>query len=162
MKKILGIVLVFSVCLASPAFSTPEELGGLKFKLGDDVNTVKSALQTDLNPEPMDKNPALPSPAFDPNKGKTILHLRSKGIWVFFNQAGKAETIRLDAPFANAVMGIKLGDNVEKITSTLGKPIKKPWSVFMSMQAYQYAPDDYQYVTFDVNDDGVQYVFFTK
>ncbi|MHB1238117.1 MAG: hypothetical protein ACYCY7_11220 [Gallionella sp.] len=165
MKKIIEIVLMVSVFLALPAlpaFSAEKELVGLKFKLDDDINTVKSALHTDMSPEPMPRNPLLPPTAYDVNKGKTVIHLRSKGIWVFFDPAGKAQTIRLDAPFADTVLGIKLGDNVDKITSTLGKPIKTPWTVFMTMQAYQYAPDDYEYVTFDVNDDGVQYIMITK
>lgn len=162
MKRTFEMLLVYAIFFASPAFSEQGEVAGLKFKLGDDINTVKTALHTELNPEPMERNAALPHNAFDINKGKTVLHLRSKGIWVFFNPAGKTETIRLDAPFANSVLGISLGDSVDKITSSLGKPIKKPFSAFMTMQAYQYAPDDYQYVTFYVNDDGVQYIFFTK
>jgi hypothetical protein len=164
MKIKLSAITVFALftLAASCAYALPSGIEALGFKVGDDVNTVKVALHTTTEPEPMERNPALPAMMADPNKGKTVLHLRTKGIWVFFSPAGKVDTIRLDAPFSGAVMGIKLGDAKSKITSTLGNPIKKPYPTFITMEAYQYVLDDTAYVTFGTNDDGVQYILVTK
>ena len=156
-----GIALLFALFAISTAFAQQTAVSGVGFKLGDDIQTVKAALKTSIDPEPMERSPAL-SAATDPNKGKTVLHLRTKGIWAFFSPAGKVETIRLDAPYSDAVLGIKLGDSLEKLTARLGAPIKKPWAAFVTMQAYQYVLDDSAYVNFDLNDDGVQYIFLTK
>jgi hypothetical protein len=94
----------------------------------------------------------------DINKGKTVLHLRTKGIWAFFNPNGTVEIILLGAPFFGDVHGIKLGDDAKKVTTRLGNPIKKPYPAFVTMSSYQYAIDDSAYVAFDLNDDGVQYL----
>ena len=100
------------------------------------------------------KTPLLPANVPDPNKGKTVLHLRTKGIWVFFNPTGKVDTIRLDAPFAGDVLGVKLGDTVKQVLKKLGNPIKKPSTAFITMKSYRYALDDSAYVNYDANDDG--------
>lgn len=157
-----AFALLTGLACAQSAMAQVSPLPDVGFKLGDDVAAVKTALKTTVDTEPMARNPALPPNALDINKGKTILHLRTKGVWAFFNPSGTVETIRLDAPFAGDVMGIKLGDDVKKLTSKLGNPIKKPYPAFLTMQAYQYALDDSAYVTFDVNDDGVQYIFITR
>jgi len=164
MKKLLATYLLSLTAITTPAcvYAQQSSLPGLPVKLGDEVQTVKASLNTPLDPEPMERSPALPPGAVDVNKGKSVLHLRSKGIWVFFSAAGKAEIIRLDAPFAGSVKGIKLGDSSQKLTSTLGQPVKKPWTVFVTMQAYQYVLDDTAYVNFSVNDDGVQSIFVTR
>jgi hypothetical protein len=162
-RKIVAVATL-SICFVfmQSANAQTSPLPELGFKLGDDVTAVKAALKTNIDPEPMQRNPALPPNVPDINKGKTVLHLRTKGIWAFFNPTGVVETIRLDAPFPGDVMGIKLGDDVKKLTSKLGNPIKKPNPAFLTMQSYQYVLDDAAYVTFDVNDDGVQYIFITK
>jgi len=137
-------------------------LPDLGFKLGDDLSTVKTALKTTAETEPMVRNAALPPGIPDPNKGRSVLHLRTKGVWAFFNAAGTVESIRIDAPFSGNVLGIKLGDDARKITSRLGNPIKKPYPAFFVMQGYQYALDDSAYATFDVNDDGVQVILISR
>jgi hypothetical protein len=134
----------------------------LGFKLGDDVTTVKAALKTKAEPEPMAKNPLLPANAPDINRGKTFLHLRTKGIWVFFTPTGTADIVRLDAPFAGDVLGVKLGDTAKQITEKLGNPIKKPDVAFMSMQSYLYTLDDSAYVNYIANDNGVQMIFIKQ
>lgn len=137
-------------------------LPGLGIKLGDDVPTVQAALNTKMDVEPESRNPALPSFVTDPNKGKSELHLRTRGVWVFFNPAGRTETIRLDAPYTGSVLGIKIGDSLEKITSTLGKPVKKPPLAPLGQQGLIYVLDDAAYVRFDVSDDGVQTIFVIR
>lgn len=156
-----GIAFLFSLLPAPAALAQQTVIEGVGFKLGDDVQTVKAALKTELDPEPMERNPALPPSAIDINKGKTVLHLRTRGIWAFFNPDGKVVTIRLDAPFRGDVKGIRLGDRLPKLTATLGQPLKKPWG-FGSAQTYQYALDDSAYSNFNLNDDGVQIIFITR
>lgn len=161
--RLAGCLLsLTAMSMMAGAYAQQSNVPGLPLKLGDEVQAVKAALNTSLDPEPIERSPLLPAGATDPNKGKSVLHLRTKGIWVFFNAAGKAETIRLDAPYAEAIKGIKIGDSTQKLTTTLGQPIKKPWSVFGTMQAYQYVLDDTAYVNFSVNDDGIQYVFVNR
>ncbi len=154
----LGLVIV----LNGTANAQMSPLPNLGFKLGDDIPSVQTALNTQMQVEPEVRNPALPSFVADPNKGKTDLHLRTRGIWVFFNPAGHVETIRLDAPYTGNVLGIKIGDSLSKITSTLGKPVKKPPLVMPGTQALIYVLDDAAYVRFDVNDDGVQTILIIR
>jgi len=137
-------------------------VANLGFKLGDNVAIVKAALGTNAEPESMPKNPRLPANVPNLSKGKTVLHLRTKGIWVFFNATGTVDTIRLDAPFAGDVLGVKLGDTTKQVIKKLGNPIKKPSTAFLTMQSYRYVIDDSAYVNYDTNDDGVQIIFITK
>ncbi len=156
------LALLAGMTVSSLAAAQITAVPSVGFKLGDDVTTVKAALKTNLDPEPMERNPALPATMVDINKGKTVLHLRTKGIWAFFNPSGTVEIIRLDAPFSGDVLGVKLGDDAKKVTTRLGNPIKKPYAAFVTMSSYQYAIDDSAYVAFDLNDDGVQYIFIRK
>ncbi len=161
MKKLSLVLATAFIFSTISAFALAADLP-FHLALGDVVATVQKKLDTKMEPEPMARNAALPATAFDINKGKTVLHLRTKGVWTFFDRDGKLETIRLDAPFDGDVKGIKVGDDEKKLTATLGKPITKPTSVFMTLQAYRYVLDDSAYVTFDLNDDGVQFIFITK
>lgn len=160
--KIQLLSIVAALLMPVSAWAQQNAVPDINFNLGDDIPTVKAALNTKVETEPMERNAALPAGARDINAGKTILHLRTRGIWVFFNPSGKAETIRLDAPYSKPVKGIKVGDPTSKITAINGQPNKKPYTTFITMQAYQYALDDSAYVTFDANDDGVQYIFITR
>jgi hypothetical protein len=153
-----AIIICIFLCGAVSAQQVKVE--GLNFKLGDDVNTVKTALHTNIDPEPMASSSI--NPNTDPNRGKTYIHLRSKGIWVFFNKKGILETIRFDAPYEASIAGVKLGDSEAKVRSVMGKPIKEPWA-FGPNRAFQYALDDTAYIRFDISDtDGVQAIFINK
>jgi hypothetical protein len=162
-RKILaGIVMLIGLLSAQSAIAQTTPVPGLGFRLGDDVAAVKAALRTDTNPEAMPKSPLLPSGMPDANRGKTVLHLRTKGIWAFFDSTGTVYTIRLDAPFAGNVLGVKIGDTAQQVTTKLGNPIKKPSTAFLTMQSYQYVIDDSAYVSYDANDDGVQIILITR
>jgi hypothetical protein len=92
-----------------------------------------------------------------------MLHLRTKGVWVFFDPAGLVDVIRLDPPFASDVKGVRLGDDAKAPTEKLGSPLSKantPGSV--GTRTYQYVIDDTAYLKFDVSSDGVQRISVTK
>ena len=162
--SMIATALIFGVAILFPVSGCAQmnAMPSVAFKLGDDFATVKAALHTTVDPEAMPRNAALPTYVPDPNKGKSFLHLRTKGIWAFFSSAGTVDTIRLDAPFAGDVMGVKLGDDAHKVMSALGNPISKPTTAVGVMQAYRYVLDDSAYVVFDINDEGVQYIFINK
>jgi hypothetical protein len=154
------VALASFVLFSLPVLGQQSPVEGISFKLGDNVQAVKNALKTDLDPEPME-NTAPPGYS-NANAGKTVLFLRTKGIRVFFDKAGVAQTIRFDAPFAGSINGIKLGDMEKKVRDLKGKPIKSPWQ-FGAAQAFLYVLDDTAYIRFDISEnDGVQTIFIQK
>jgi hypothetical protein len=158
--RALGVVAALLWLLSGCANAQQGAGSPLNFKIGDDVARVKQALGTNAEPEEMQRTSGLPA-NMDPNRGKAFIHLRTRGIWVFFRN-DKLEAIRLDAPYAGQVRGIGIGDPVKKVRATLGPPQIKPWSVGMS-QAYRYALNDDAYLIFHVNpDDEVQIIFISK
>ena len=164
MKKSQFRTLVAAAAIASlslPAFGQLAPVEGISFKLGDDVQTVKNSLKTNLDPEPMENTSA--SPVFaNPNAGKTTLFLRTKGIRVNFTKAGVVEMIKFEPPFAGSINGIKLGDSEKKLRELKGKPIKAPWQ-FGAAQAFLYALDDTAYIRIDINEsEGAQSIFIQK
>lgn len=154
------IALASFVLFSLPVWGQQTPVDGVSFKLGDDIETVKNALKTNLDPEPMEN--MSPSGFTNLNAGKTVLFLRTKGIRVFFNKAGVAQTIRFEPPFAGSINGVKLGDTEKKVRDVKGKPIKNPWQ-FGAAQAFLYALDDTAYIRFDINEnEGVQAIFIQK
>ena len=129
---------------------------GIPFRLGSDVSTVRSALGTDLMPELMGRNSSSSSNLPDPSAGKRVLHLRTQGIWVFFDLNGKAENIRLDAPFPYAVNGVRVGDSVKKLKAELGNP-ERSWEA-ADKTAYRYPLDETATVVFHA-DTEVEIIF---
>lgn len=161
-KSMCSFFTVFTtVALMSfSAFAQQTLVDGLTFKLGDDVQKVKNALKTDLDPEPLENTS--PSSFTKMNDGKSSLFLRTKGIRVFFNKKEVVESIKFEAPFAGSISGIKLGDTEKKVREVKGKPIKSPWQ-FGASQAFLYVLDDTAYIRFDINEnEGVQTIFIQK
>lgn len=153
-------ILICSVVLAASGWAQQVKVEGLTFKIGDDVTTVKTGLHTNLDPEPMESS--MPTSISNPNSGKTFIHLRTKGIWAFFNKKEIVESIRFDAPFAGSIAGVKLGDSEKTVRTVMGKPIKTPWA-FGANQAFLYVLDDTAYIRFDINEaEGVQTIFINK
>ncbi|BEV14040.1 hypothetical protein HBDW_08280 [Herbaspirillum sp. DW155] len=144
MNRILTALPVFFgallLCCAARAAT------GLGIELGDDVSSVRQALQTEM-PEETEMSPAM---------GSSVIHLRTRGIWVFLT-AGKVATIRLDAPYAAAVNGIRIGDGYGKLMSTMGQP--KFAFPFGNLQAFTYPLDGSSYIRFDLDEDGVQIIY---
>lgn len=137
----LGSLLIGGVALAQ---MTPAP--GLNFKLGDDVQTVKTALHTNLDPE----TPEAVSP-YLPNLSKATLHLRTKGITVTFSKKDAVESIRMDESFSSTVAGIKLGDTEATVKKVLGKPVK-PATPMGANTIYMFALDDSAYFRVELNE----------
>ena len=154
------VVATTIASLSLPVLAQQTPVEGISFKLGDDVQTVKNALKTNLDPEPMENTS--PSAFTNLNAGKTTLFLRTKGIRVNFNKAGVVEMIKFEPPFTGSINGIKLGDTEKKVRDVKGKPIKTPWQ-FGAAQAFLYALDDTAYIRVDINEsEGVQSIFIQK
>ena len=154
------VVITSITSIVFPALAQQIPVEGISFKLGDDVQTVKNGLKTNLDPEPMEN--FSPSAFANMNAGKTTLFLRTKGIRVNFNKAGVVEMIKFEPPFAGSINGIKLGDTEKKVRDLKGKPIKAPWQ-FGAAQAFLYVLDDTAYIRIDISEnEGVQSIFIQK
>ena len=159
-KAITVITAACAILLTASAMAQVTKVPGLSIKIGDEVSAVKAALHTNIEPEPLENS--LPVGfGINPNAGKTILHLRSKGISVFFKKE-IVESVKFDAPFADSIAGIKLGDSEKALRSVFGKPLKTP-TVFGTNQSFLYVLDDAAYIRFDLNEtDGVQTIYIQK
>jgi len=147
------VVLVF--CLGINAAAAQYRIEGLPIQVGDTYDEVKAAYQTDLKPQPMS------------TPGSTGLRLKTKGVWFFFGEEGAIYTIRLDAPFAGNIGGVKIGDSFDVMTSKLGDPVKiengpvvggKP--IFTK---YIYYPDDVTTARIQLGSDKrIEMIFLSK
>ncbi len=104
-----------SVKISSVSSVSIEGLPEIRF--GDSVAAVQKVLHTNLEPEVMPiAGPRMP--VMSPNR-KTQLRLKTRGIWIFFDQ-DKVYEVRLDAPFPGTIGGVRLGDSGEKVEKTFG------------------------------------------
>ncbi|QGZ57861.1 hypothetical protein FAZ97_23585 [Paraburkholderia acidiphila] len=156
-KLVFAVMMSMSAC----AFAQQVALPGIGFRIGDDLAEVKAALHTSDVPEPLAQPLLLPANMHNPNQDKTVLHLRTKGISALFDASNKVQAIRLDAPFAGEVKGVKLGDSAKTVTSKLGDPVSKP-ATLLTFQIYRYVLDDEAYVAYWINVDGVQAIVVGK
>ena len=153
MNRGLLIALLCSLSIAQAA-----ELGkidGSPIKLGDTVENVKQVLNTPLDPE-KDESPiaALPSTT-------TSIHLKTRGIWVTFNTARAVRAVRFDAPFKDAIKGVRIGDSQEKTIEKLGEPVKKTAQGANTNLVYY--PDDVTTMSIVISrENGVETIFLSK
>jgi hypothetical protein len=149
-----GIMIALALQCAMANADTVETQG-LPIHIGNTVEEVQKALNTTMEPDEMSNQ--FPGPM---SVKRTQLHLKTKGIWVFFEK-NKVYTIRVDAPFSGNVGGVKLGDPSSKITKTFGKPIKE--ARFGFQNTYTYYFDDVTTTKFMVNqNDEVETIYFIK
>jgi hypothetical protein len=175
LARIAGAATLFMLLLVA-AHAGSFKIGSVKIeglpeiRLGDTVEAVQKAFNTSLQPEETEtlfpqRPPGFPRP-FAANQQaaqsqKTELHLKTRGVWVFFNK-GKIYSIRLDVPFQGSVGGLKLGDPVSKIESLLGPAVKHDIRPGLA-GAYIYYFDDATTTRIVVNrDDQVETIFFAK
>lgn len=96
----------------------------LRVALGDTLDRVKTVYN--IVSEPVASGSSL------------MLALPLSGIHFFFSTQDKTlVNIRVDAPFAGRVEGVRIGDPVQDILSRLGEPYTKPWD-FAGNKAYAY------------------------
>src|SRR5882672_2241599 len=113
MKQLLTIVL--TVLMTGAVGAQDTKINGLPIKLGDSIEKVKAALGTDI--EPKESKSAV-------RANTKMLRLKTKGIWVFFDQEGRTYNIRLDAPFAGSIAGMQIGQSRALLVEKLGKPAR--------------------------------------
>lgn len=163
MKK--KLVLAAAICIASTiAMAAP--LGqpeGSPVRLGDSVEEVQRALATNLEPEIVES----PIPGF--GSSTWMLKLKTKGIYVSFNAKKTVKSIRLEAPFSQAVNGVRIGDSSESITRSLGTPIKNEGSrsfdadrKLKTNMTYVYYPDDVTTLKLTTKNDVVETIEIFK
>ncbi len=151
-KTVCAMVIL---SLSSVCYAAPVKIEGLPIKIGDTVETVQKGLNTDVEPEKVEK--AIETPF---TKKQTQIHLKTKGIWVFFEKS-KVYVIRVDRPFTGNVGGVKLGDPSSKIEKTFGHAAKQ--GNFGMSTTYTYYFDDITTTQFIVNnDDEIETIFFLK
>jgi hypothetical protein len=153
--------VILGIALAQP--SDTESAGSLAEKggsslslgitIGDSISTVKQAFNTQANPEPFK--------SLGPNPRKSLLRQNTRGIWVFFNDEGLVDLIRLQRPFDAPIAAIRLGDDLAQLMEKRGKPIRQ-WE-FGENVAYLYPLDDVLFVRYDVNKSReVETIFLMK
>lgn len=96
----------------TPVDAVGVTIQGMPVKIGDTIEDVQKAFNTDLVPQLVKtSNPDI-SPV-------SVIHLAQQGVWVFF-QNNKTVILRMDAAFAGNISGIKIGDPSSKIEKILG------------------------------------------
>ena len=130
--------LIGSAVIALTAFAQDVKQTDLPVNLGDSISAVRTATNGDIETQ---------------TNGVVFIHLKSQGIWVFFNQQKIANSIRFNAPYSGYVVGVKVGDSAKSLQIVMGNPMKAPWS-FRDNTAYLYALNASANVRFDVNSAG--------
>ncbi len=120
----------------------------LGISIGDTLAKVKELLSTSLEPQPYKS---------DSTQAATTLELADKGMSFFFDHTGKVSTIRLNAPFAGAIGGVRIKDPREVLIQSRGEPLKQ-WK-FGEDQAHLYALDGRTRVRYDVRNGTVETIF---
>ena len=95
--------------------ATDTETASIQVVVGDYITSVQQALHTSITP----------TITADGNKqfGGQI-RLPERGIWVFFDQTGRAYQFRFDAPFGGDIRGAKIGASLEQVNAAMGAPIR--------------------------------------
>lgn len=147
-KSVLSSVALFSVFSLSYAQSKTFKVDGVPVAVGDSIESVRAALNTTLEVQPTQSSAS---------KNNKELRLRTRGIWVFFDERGAAYNIRLDAPFMGSFGGVKIGDSYAQMVKQLGEPVKTI-KIGFSMPGQQdpvlYYPNDSLTLRFNFDRDG--------
>ena len=148
-------LLSLLILAAAPSIAEATNIEGLKVSVGDTLGQVREAYQTTREPEPVRSAGV---------KTATSLRLKTKGVWFFFDQ-DTIYTIRLEAPFAGSVNGLRIGDSEAKMREALGKPVKliKPIGGDDGPRNYIYHLDDITTANVEVNPDNeVETIFLVR
>src|SRR6516162_6144456 len=105
MRVLSAVLLVISSLtawgsrvLAAQDISTTNQAH--QISVGDSVQAVQKALETDASPSPTSSSTT---------RNETALGIPTRGVSVFFNESGIAIVIRLDSPFRGSIAGATIG-----------------------------------------------------
>lgn len=99
------------------------KIEGLKAELGDPIERVRTAYNIKNEPT---------------TSGRALLHrVPLEGLFFFFDTDSTLYQVRMDAPFAGSLQGIRIGDQVDKVLEQLGQPYTAPWD-FGANKAYAF------------------------
>lgn len=144
-----GVLLVFAVAaalhVAEPAIAQTSAwpVDGLRVQLGASAETVQNAYGIAGPPRPMHKD----------KPTTKMLRAPVLGLSFFFEGNDCLSNIRMDAPFAGSVAGLKLGESLAKMKKLLGEPMRPPWS-FNRQQAHIYPLTPAALARYDVSPNG--------
>ena len=86
-----------------------------RISVGDSVEAVQKALETDAAPSPTSSSTM---------RNETALGVPARGVRVFFNESGTAIVVRLDSPFRGSIEGATIGASRDEVRDRLGEPFK--------------------------------------
>lgn len=75
-------------------------------------------------------------------------------VFVFNKSNFQLRTIHVMPSFKGQILGLRIGDPLEKLISELGLPSKKPWDLSVNEPAYLYRKSNNWSVRFDVGNAG--------
>jgi hypothetical protein len=128
----------------------PGQPAGSPVRLGASVAEVRRALNTSAEPA----RGAPPAAELD-------LQLDARGVQVLFDRADLVRTVRLRAPYPEPVLGVRIGDGIERLLAKLGAPYTK--TVASGQTGYTYHPDGITILTYMVNPDNrVEAIFVVR
>jgi hypothetical protein len=141
------------LCLALAACATaPEHLGlpqGAPVRLGAGVAEVQQTLGTREAPQ---RGGVM---------NELYLMLDARGIQIFFDKTDRVRTVRLRAPYAQAVQGIRIGDDAALVLAKMGKPAAQARAE--GQTGYTYHPDEITILTYLAGADGkVETIFIVR
>lgn len=120
MRVLRAVLLVVSVLtawgstvLAAQNNSTRNQAH--RISVGDSVEAVQKALETDVAPSPTSSSST---------RSETTLGIPARGVRVFFNESGTAIVVRLDSPFRGSIEGATIGASRDEVRDRLGEPFK--------------------------------------
>lgn len=142
--------LTLCVLLAACAAAMPGSSGqpeGSPVRLGASVADVQRILGTSAAPV---------------NEGSAAgINLPARGVHVLFDRQGQVSTVRMDAPFAAPVLGIRIGDTEEFLLQKMGRPHLKIRAD--GQTGFSYYPDPLTMLTYVVTpNQRIQTIFVER
>jgi hypothetical protein len=125
--------LLPQAALTQAPVASPDAVPGLRVALGDPLDKVRAAYA--IRDEPMVSSCLEPC---------LMLWARSDGLRFFFKADHKLlYEIRADAPFKGSIVGVRLGDKLDRVVAKLGAPLGPPWE-FDGNMAYLFDADPHR------------------
>jgi hypothetical protein len=137
------------VTSVAPTARADDGRSSMPIRIGDPVSRVEQVYGVRV-PQREDSTDGSGRRRDDPyERYDASLHLDDRGLWFFFS-GGKVKTIRLDAPFAGTIDGVKVGDPQGTLLERKGRP-QRPVFDFNGSDAHVYASGTPSFVRYDVS-----------